>query len=238
MAFKPWLIGINGHNTNPHSISPPQPTWTVWHKAVRVKQRTASSYVIFFCWPFIKRNTHVPCLHMRRILRFSRGSGVHIIHEKAGPHHCRASDRRCTVRTAQNWVKNWKQLHFWVSPLMDQNTLKKSGAGHFVGYILSVSSDGEFTSDFLGLINLCAIRMAQDTVNGSVKCNSALVVWGMTGMEDKVGPGGAAVNIGVYDGVVPTLCQISWSYQFYTVRHLITKLLSLHLQKGVEKEQN
>lgn len=74
-------------------------------------------------------------------------------------------------------------------------------------YIVSVSGNGEFTSDFLGLIELGADRTAQSITNGLVR------LFLDTGLDDwvtklvAVCTDGAAVNVGMYNGVVPKLRQ-------------------------------
>lgn len=73
-------------------------------------------------------------------------------------------------------------------------------------YIVSVSSDGEYSLDFLGLINLGAQRTAQDIVDGLVQ------LFHDCGLADEwrtklvsVCTDGAPVNVGKYSGVIPKL---------------------------------
>lgn len=72
-------------------------------------------------------------------------------------------------------------------------------------YIVSVSSNGEFSSDFLGFIELGADRTAQAITDGLVKLfrDSGLDDWRTKVVA--VCTDGAAVNVGVYNGVVPKL---------------------------------
>lgn len=72
-------------------------------------------------------------------------------------------------------------------------------------YIVSVSSNGEISSDFLGLIELGADRTAQAITDGLVKLfrDAGLNDW--TTKLVAVCSDGAAVNVGVYNGVVPKL---------------------------------
>lgn len=76
-------------------------------------------------------------------------------------------------------------------------------------YIVSVSNNGEFTSDFLGLIELGADRTAQAITDGLVR------LFQDTGLDDwatklvAVCTDGAAVNVGIYNGVVPKLRQLA-----------------------------
>ena len=127
-------------------------------------------------------------------------------------------------------------------------------------YIVSVSSNGEFSSDFLGLINLGANRTAQDIVDGLVQLFHAC---GLAEWKTKlvsVCTDGAAANVGIYNGVVPKLRQIvdigdSLVHILCTAHTLencaksadravpycesfnqsIVKLLSFYLQKGGAK---
>ncbi|XP_062389624.1 uncharacterized protein LOC134078010 [Sardina pilchardus] len=75
-------------------------------------------------------------------------------------------------------------------------------------YIVSVSSNGEFSSDFIGLIELGADRTAQAITNGLAR------LFQDTGLDDwttklvAVCTDGAAVNVGIYNGVVPKLRQL------------------------------
>ncbi|KAM7396176.1 hypothetical protein PAMP_019237 [Pampus punctatissimus] len=76
-------------------------------------------------------------------------------------------------------------------------------------YILSVSSNREFTSDFLGLIELGADRTAQAITDRLVR------LFQDTGLDDwatklvAVCTDGAAVNVGIYNSVVPKLRQLA-----------------------------
>ncbi|CAL8373520.1 unnamed protein product [Arctogadus glacialis] len=76
-------------------------------------------------------------------------------------------------------------------------------------YIVSVSSNGEFSSDFVGLIELGADRTAQAITDGLVR------LFQDTGLDDwttklvAVCSDGAAVNFGVYNGVVPKLQRLA-----------------------------
>ncbi|KAM3867758.1 piwi-like protein 1 [Diretmus argenteus] len=75
-------------------------------------------------------------------------------------------------------------------------------------YIVSVSSNGEFSSDFLGLIHLGVKRSAQDIVDGLVQLfqECGLAEEWQTKLVS-VCTDGAAVNVGVYNGVIPKLRQ-------------------------------
>ncbi|XP_077354948.1 zinc finger protein 862-like [Festucalex cinctus] len=79
---------------------------------------------------------------------------------------------------------------------------------HEIVYIVSVSTDGDFSSDFLGLIELGADRTAQAITNGLVKLfqDAGLDDW--RGKLVAVCTDGAAVNVGAYNGVVPKLKQL------------------------------
>ncbi|KAG9280288.1 hypothetical protein AMEX_G21 [Astyanax mexicanus] len=72
-------------------------------------------------------------------------------------------------------------------------------------YIVSVSTNGEFSSDFLGLVELGADRTAQAITDGLVKLfqDACLDDWRTKLVA--VCTDGAAVNVGVYNGVVPKL---------------------------------
>ncbi|TNN51963.1 hypothetical protein EYF80_037870 [Liparis tanakae] len=76
-------------------------------------------------------------------------------------------------------------------------------------YIVSVSNNGEFASDFLGLIELGADRTAQAITDGLVRHFQG------TGLDDwttklvALCTDGAAVNVGMYNGVVPKLRQLA-----------------------------
>lgn len=75
-------------------------------------------------------------------------------------------------------------------------------------YIVSVSNMGEYSSDYLGLINLGANRTAQDIVDGLEQLFNAS---GLTEWKKKlvsVCSDGAAVNVGAYNGVVSKLRQM------------------------------
>uniref|UniRef100_A0A8C4ASG7 Uncharacterized protein n=1 Tax=Denticeps clupeoides TaxID=299321 RepID=A0A8C4ASG7_9TELE len=76
-------------------------------------------------------------------------------------------------------------------------------------YIVSVSSNGEFTSDFLGLIELGTDRTAQAITDGLVRLfqNAGLNDWATKLVA--VCTDGAAVNVGMYNGVVPKLRQLA-----------------------------
>jgi len=70
---------------------------------------------------------------------------------------------------------------------------------------VSVSNNGEFTSDFVGLIELGADRTEQAITDGLVR------LFQDTGIDDwttelvAVCTDGAAVNVGMYNAVVPKL---------------------------------
>lgn len=75
-------------------------------------------------------------------------------------------------------------------------------------YILSVSSHGEYSSDFLGLIELGADGTAQAITDGLVKL---FLDVGLDDWREKLVAlctDGAAVNVGTYNGVVPKLREL------------------------------
>ncbi|KAL7382895.1 hypothetical protein ABVT39_001057 [Epinephelus coioides] len=75
-------------------------------------------------------------------------------------------------------------------------------------YIVSVSSKGEYSSDFLGLINLGANRTAQDIVDRLVQLFHACGLGEWKTKFVSVCSDGAAVNVGFYNRVVPKLRQM------------------------------
>ncbi|GAA6105996.1 zinc finger protein 883-like [Tachysurus ichikawai] len=71
-------------------------------------------------------------------------------------------------------------------------------------YIVSVSSSGEFTIDFLGLIELGAKRTARDITEGLVKLFNDLGLDKWRAKLDAVCTNGAAVNVEVlYEAILP-----------------------------------
>ncbi|CAM4610200.1 unnamed protein product [Leuciscus chuanchicus] len=76
-------------------------------------------------------------------------------------------------------------------------------------YIVSVSSNGEFTSDFIGLIELGADRTAQAITDGLVRLFQDIGLDDWTTKLVAVCTDGAAVNVGMYNGVVPKLRRLA-----------------------------
>ena len=76
-------------------------------------------------------------------------------------------------------------------------------------YIVCVSSNGEISSDFVGLIELGADRTAQAITDGLVRLfqDKGLDDW--TTKLVAVCSDGATVNVGVYNGVVPKLRRLA-----------------------------
>ena len=75
--------------------------------------------------------------------------------------------------------------------------------------LFTLFSNGEFTSDFIGLIELGADRTAQAITDGLVR------LFHDTGLDDwtkklvAVCTDGAAVNVGIYNGVLPKLRRLA-----------------------------
>ena len=106
-------------------------------------------------------------------------------------------------------MKNSGKLCLLFFSLLKLNTHIPCPIEQEIVYMVSVSRKGEFTLDFLGLIELSADRTVQAITNGLVR------LFQDTGLDDwttksvAVNTDGAAVNVGVYNGVLPKLRQLA-----------------------------
>ncbi len=139
---------------------------------------------IFFFWPFHKAKHARPMCSYEEDITLLRGFGVNITQEKV-------------VHASDNYSELCEKLKadkFWGVLFDGSEDITKME--HEIVYIVSVSSNGKFTSDFIGLISLGVNRMAQDITDGLVQLFHAC------GLEEEwktklvsVCTNGAAVNV-------------------------------------------
>lgn len=124
----------------------------------------------------------------------SREGGTRIMQSIA---HAISGDLRAKLQSAEFWG------------LLFDGSEDITKTEQEIVYIVSVSSNGEFNSDFIGLIELGADRTAQAITDRLVR------LFQDTGLDDwttklvAVCTDGAAVNVGMYNGVVPKLRRLA-----------------------------
>ena len=173
-----------------------------WQDKINEEQRQALTNI--FLLAFHKAKHARPMRSYEEDIPLLQRLGVNVgtaYHSREGG--TRIMETIATTISSQLYEK-LKAAEFWGLLFDGSEDINK--AEQEIVYIVSVSSKGEYSSDFLGLINLGAQRSAQDIVDGLVQLFHAC------GLTDEwktklvsVCTDGAAVNVGKYNGVIPKL---------------------------------